>query len=213
MDKPFAIFDMDGTLADSMWIWQDLEREFLIRKGVTTGLEAILERAKPLILKEAMALIAECCHLQSTPEEMMEEILSIMEEHYRTDVLLKPGVIPYLDRLQARGIPMCVASATPTRLIHICLERLGLAKYFQFVLSCVDIGVGKKQPDIFLLAAEQLGTSPSQCAVYEDSMQAIRTAHDVGFYTVAIRDRCNDDSWEEMCSLADESIIDWSQAQ
>lgn len=213
MDKRFAIFDMDGTLVDSMGYWQQLEREFLTRKGVTDGLDEVLEMTKPLTLEEAAALFTSRCRIMGTPEELIAEILSLMEEHYRCDVAVKPGVADYLERLNERGIPMCVASATPAHLIKLCLDRLGLSHYFQFFLSCVDIGAGKKQPDIFLEAARRLGASPSQCAVYEDSIYAVRTAHDAGFHVVAVRDRCNDDSWEEMCALADEAITDWSQTQ
>ena len=99
MDKRFAIFDMDGTLVDSMGYWQSLEREFLISKGVTDNLEDILERTKPLTFPEAAAFFAQYCDLDGSPEELTNEILSLMEEHYRSDVTLKPGVIPYLDRL------------------------------------------------------------------------------------------------------------------
>ena len=88
MDKRLAIFDMDGTLVDSMGYWQYLEREFLIRKGVTEGLEDILERTKPLTLPEAAALFAQYCELDGTPEQLVEEILAIMEELYRSDVLI-----------------------------------------------------------------------------------------------------------------------------
>ena len=213
MDQRFAIFDMDGTLVDSMGYWQSLEREFLVSKGVTENLEDILERTKPLTLPEAAVFFSQYCDLDGTPEQLVEEVLAIMENHYRRDVTLKPGVIPYLDRLKARGIPMCVASATPRHLVEICLERLGLAHYFSFLLSCVEVGAGKGRPDVYLECARRLGAQPHETAVYEDAIYAVRTAHAAGFHVVAVNDGpLNAGCWDEMTSLAHEAITDWTQA-
>lgn len=213
MDKRFAIFDMDGTLVDSMGYWQSLEREFLTRKGVTDGLEDILERTKPLTLPEAAALFSEYCDLDGTPEQLVAEVLALMEEHYQNDVAVKPGVFAYLDKLQAQGVTMCVASATPRHLVQLCLDRLGLSRYFSFLLSCVDVGAGKRHPDVFLEAARRLGADPHETAVYEDAIYAVRTAHDAGFHVVAIHDGPQNEAfWDEMVTLADEAITDWTLA-
>ena len=213
MDQRFAIFDMDGTLVNSMGYWQSLEREFLVSKGVTENLEDILERTKPLTLPEAAVFFSQYCDLDGTPEQLVEEVLAIMEHHYRHDVTLKPGVIPYLDRLKEQGIPMCVASATPRHLVEICLERLGLSHYFSFLLSCVEVGAGKGRPDVYLECARRLGAQPQEISVYEDAIYAVRTAHTAGFHVVAVNDGpLNEGCWEEMTALADEVITDWTLA-
>lgn len=213
MDKHYAIFDLDGTLVDSMGYWQALEREVLIQKGITEGLDEILEQTKPMTLEESSTLFVEHFHIEGTPEGLADEMHGVMEGHYRRDVCIKPGVAAYLAKLQTRGVKMCVASATPVPLVKLCLERLGVAHYFQFILSCSDVGAGKKQPDVFLEAARRLGAAPGEIAVFEDAVYAVRSAHGAGFYVAAVKDAHNDGSWEEMTSLADEVITDWNLAR
>lgn len=214
MNKAYAIFDMDGTLVDSMGYWQSLEREFLVSKGVTDGLEEILEQTKPMTLAEAAVLFSRYCDLDGTPEQLEAEVLTLMAEHYRRDVLPKPGAREYLDRLRERGVTMCVASATPTPLIRLCLERLGMAHYFSFLLSCVEVGAGKSRPDVYLECARRLNAAPEEIAVYEDAIYAVRSAKAAGFYVAAIHDGpCNQAFWPEMTALADESITDWNLAE
>lgn len=212
MNKPFAIFDMDGTLVDSMGYWRNMEREFLLSRGITDNLDEILEVTKPMTLEESSAYFSQHCGIDCTPERLMEEVQAIMAEHYRSDVQLKPGVREYLDRLQQRGIPMCVASATAKPLVELCLESLELTHYFRFILSCVEVGAGKNRPDVFLEAARRLGAAPSDCAVYEDAIYAARSAHAAGFHVIAVKDAHNSSCWEELTELADEIITDWQTA-
>ncbi len=209
MNKRYCIFDMDGTLVDSMGYWQSLEREFLIQKGVTEGLDEILEQTKPMTLEEASTLFIETFHMEGTPAQLADEIHAIMEGHYRHDVCVKPGAREYLEDLKSRGVEMCVASATPAPLIRLCLERLGLAHYFRFILSCVDVGVGKRRPDVYLECAARFGAQPGEIAVYEDAIYAVRSSKEAGFYVVAIKDACNGPFWAEMAQLADESFETW----
>ena len=214
MNKVYAIFDMDGTLVDSMGYWQSLEREFLVSKGVTEGLEEILEQTKPMTLAEASVLFSQCCGWEGSPEELEREVLALMEEHYRRDVLPKPGARAYLEKLRARGVEMCVASATPTHLIRLCLERLGMDHYFTFLLSCVEVGAGKSRPDVYLECARRLNARPDEIAVYEDAVYAVRSAKAAGFYVAAVHDgERNEFFWPEMTALADESIVDWNLAE
>lgn len=209
MNKPYAIFDMDGTLVDSMGYWRNMEREFLLSKGVTDDLEQILEITKPMTLEESSAYFSKTCGIDCTPQQFISEIEAIMAVHYRQDVKIKPGVRDYLDALKQKGVPMCVASATAKPLVELCLETLGLKDYFRFILSCVEVGAGKNRPDVFVEAARRLGASPENCAVFEDAIYAVRSAHAAGFHVVAVKDAHNAACWDEMTALAHETITDW----
>lgn len=209
MNKRYAIFDMDGTLVDSMGYWRNMEREFLTGRGITENLDEILEATKPMTLEESSAYFSRHCGIDCSPEQLVEEVQAIMAEHYRSDVQVKPGVRAYLENLRQRGVPMCVASATAKPLVELCLETLGLSGCFQFILSCVEVGAGKNQPDVFLEAARLLGAEPADCAVFEDAIYAVRSAHAAGFHVVAVKDAHNASCWEELTQLADEVIEDW----
>ena len=209
MDKPFAIFDMDGTLVDSMVYWKHLATEFLESKGVQDISPNILERIKPMTMTESAALFIQEYGLSGTPESVAAEMNTMMDEHYRRDISLKSGVQVYLEALHCRGTVMCVASATAEELMDACLTRLGVAHYFSFLLSCETVGTGKNRPDVYWEAAKRLGTRPEEIAVYEDALYAAKTAKAAGFYTVAVRDDSNQAHWETLTALADENISDW----
>ena len=130
MDKRFAIFDMDGTLVDSMVYWKYLASEFLESKGVSEVSASVLERIKPMTMTESAALFIEAYGLPGTAESVAAEMNAMMDEHYRRDIPLKPGVAAYLEVLRQKGVSMCVASATAEDLMKACLTRLGVAHYF-----------------------------------------------------------------------------------
>ena len=213
MDKCFAIFDMDGTLVDSMPYWNGIGADYLRKKGVTEDLTELLERTKPMTMPETAAFFLDYFHLPDTPAAAAAEINAMMEAHYRSDIPAKPGVGAYLAELRRRGVAMCVASATGEALMRACLRRLGLEEYFAFVLSCETVGAGKDSPAVYLAAAERLGAAPGETAVYEDALNALRTAKQAGFYTVAVFDQSGAAQWEESKALAEEALRDWRETE
>ena len=212
MDKRFAIFDMDGTLVDSMLYWRNLASEFLERKGVQTVSPDILERIRPMTMTDSAALFIQEYGLSGTAESVAAEMNAMMDEHYRKDIPLKSGVQEYLEALRRKGVTMCVASATAEELKAACLSRLGVAQHFSFLLSCETVGIGKNRPDVYLESAKQLGAEPAEIAVYEDALYAAETARQAGFYTIAVQDNSNQPHWEALTALADEVILDWRTA-
>ena len=207
MDKKFAIFDMDGTLVDSMGFWKDLATEYLRSKGVQEIPADILEQIKPMTMSESAALFRSEFGLSGDIEAEMN---AMMDDHYRRDIPLKPGVSAYLRNLREQGVRMCVASATAEPLMAACLSRLGVLPCFDFLLSCESVGVGKNSPPVFLEAIRRLGAEVSETAVYEDALYAVRTAKNAGFHVVGVFDASAD--WEAVRSIADETIFNWEDA-
>ena len=175
-------------------------------------MDEVLERIKPMTMAESSALFIEAFGLPGTPESVMAEMNAVMDEHYRSDIPLKPGAAEYLAALRKRGTKMCVATATPEPLARACLKRLGVLEDLEFLLSCDAVGAGKDRPDVFLEAARRLGAAPAETAVFEDAMFALQTAKNAGFYTVGVWDASGDKHWDATTALADETVRDWKAA-
>lgn len=214
MNKQYCIFDMDGTIADSMGYWKHLEKEYLLGKGISEAdADETLKETQHQTIPESMAMFIARFGFDGTVESLTEEFDSLMAEHYRNDVDIKPGAKEYLDQLREQGAKMCIASATSTPLVTIALKKMGISDYFEFTLSCVEVGHSKDHPDVFLEAARRLGCKPEEAAVFEDSLVATVSAKNAGFYTVGIYDHNSEHNWPAICELADELIEDWTQCQ
>lgn len=212
MNKKYAVFDMDGTLVDSMGCWVNLWREYLCLKGVEPVPDDMLPRIKAMTMTESAALFIQEFAIAGTPESVAKEMNDLMGEHYKQDIPLKPGIKGYLDRLNGMGVRMCVVSATAEYLVKECLSRCGIDKYFDFVLSCEETGLGKHMPDIYLMAAQRLGAKPRDTAVYEDALYAARTAKAAGFYLIGVKDDAISRNWEEICAISHETVTDWQKS-
>ena len=209
MDKKYAIFDMDGTLIDSMGFWKNLATEYLTSKGILQIPADILEQIKPMTMSESAALFRREFGLTGDVEAQMNEM---MEDHYRNDIPLKPGVWEYLENLHRQGVRMCVASATAEHLMESCLTRLGVREHFEFLLSCETVGAGKRSPLVYHEAARRLEAAPREIAVYEDALYAVQTAKAAGFHVVGVYDDSAADSWQAIEQESDEVILNWEEA-
>lgn len=213
MDKRFAIFDMDGTLVDSMGYWRALSTEYLESRGVAHIPEDIIKRIKPMTMTESAALFVESFGLTGTPEEIADEMNAMMDRHYQSDIPLKAGVREYLDMLRSREVRMCVASATAEPLMEACLGRLGVRDCFEFLLSCETVGVGKNQPAVYHAAAERLNAATEEIAVYEDAFYAAETAKRAGYYVVGVYDESSARNWDKLRALCDETLLGFDMAK
>lgn len=194
MNIKAAIFDMDGTLVDSLGLWDVFWEQFgsEYRNDKTFRPSAADDKAvRTIPLKDAMDLIHEHYQLGESGEELLELADRIIIEFYSRDVELKKGVREFLEYCKKKGVKMCVASATAPEHLALVLKHCEMESYFSEVFSCDTLGVGKDVPDVFLLAREHLGAKPEETWVFEDSLVAIETATKLGMPTVGIYDRFN----------------------
>ena len=194
MNIKAAIFDMDGTLVDSLMLWDILWSSFGEKYLNDKNFRPTTEddkKVRTLTLKDAMNLIHKNYNLGKEGEELLELANSIMSDFYANKVELKNGVKEFLDYLYLKGAKMCIASATMPELIDIAIKYLDIEKYFCKVFSCGILGKGKEESDVFLQARDFLGEDLKDTWVFEDSLVAIETATKLGMPTVGIYDRFN----------------------
>ena len=196
-----AIFDFDGTLLDSMFIWDTIGEDYLRTLGKEPH-EDLKETFMTLTLEEAAEYYREHYKVTLSVTEIVDSINAMVEGIYRTKVTLKPGVMAYLRLLKESGVKMCVATVTDRYLVEDTLERLGILHYFSGIFTCAEVGYGKDKPIIYQKALEHFGTAKEETFVFEDSLFALETAKTDGFPTVGVYDM-HESRQEEMKRLAD----------
>ena len=202
MDFKCGIFDMDGTLIDSMPMWRGLGRGVLGRRGLEPRPD-FGEAMKPLTMREGCAYCKTAYNLPETTAEIIEECFGVVREFYRTEAAPLPGVPEFLAKMKARGAKLYVATATDRPLAEVALRATGLDRYFDGLLTCAEVGVGKQAPDIYEQTLALSGCAKEDSVVFEDALHAIRTAKRAGFRVAAIHDPALTDSHDEIHRLAD----------
>ena len=196
-----AIFDLDGTLTDSMYIWNEAPKA-LVRQFGGQPPEDLAEDIKEMGRREASEYMVARFSLPCTPEQVMDGVNDLVTDEYRDKVPMKPGADVLLARLAALGVPCGIATASEAFQARDAMVRLGLWKHFLFAFSSLQYG-SKSRPDVYFAAARSLGSAPEHTIVFEDALHAIRTAKAAGFRVAAVYDASAEDDQEEIRSLAD----------
>ena len=181
------IFDFDGTLFDSMFIWDTAGEVYLrsIGKEPEADLQKVL---KPMSLLQCAQYIREKYDISLSVEDIINGVNRTVEGFYFHTVRPKPGVIDFLKELRLRNIKMCIATATDRYQVEAALQRCEMRHFFSEIFTCTEVGSGKDRPDIFRKAMEHLQTDRSTTAVVEDAYHAVCTAKQDGFYVVGVYD-------------------------
>ena len=203
-----AIFDLDGTLLDSMFIWDTIGEEYLRSLGKEPH-EDLKETFMTLTLEEAAEYYREHYGVTLSVKEIVDGVNAMVEQTYRTKVTLKPGISEYLAWLKENGVRMCVATVTDRYLVEETLERLGVRHYFSEIFTCAEVGFGKDKPIIYQKALEHLGTAKDETYVFEDMLFALNTAKTDGFPTVGVYDR-HEAHQDELKELSDYYVLDFT---
>lgn len=197
-----VIFDVDGTLLDSMPMWEHAAARYLEGIGVTP--EPDLQKVLfPMSLTKAAEYMREHYRLNLTVTEIMDGFNETIHAFYRDEALPKAGAEELLAALSQKGIPMTVATSTDRCHIEAAFARLGWTPYFEKIFTCTEVGVGKVQPRIYQLAAEQMGIPVKSAWVFEDALHAAETAHRAGFPVAGVYDLASRENQDRLRATAD----------
>lgn len=205
----YAIFDVDGTLTDSMHIWDTCGGAYLMMRGITPHAG---ETFRTRGYRDGITYMIEEYDLPLTYDELMAELLKILEFYYFNIAEAKPGVKEFLQKMQDSGVKMCIITATNGYLIEEALKRNGIFEYFSRIYSTTDIGKHKDRPEIFNIARDYLGAeSNSEVFVFEDALYSIKTAKSAGYRVIGVEDYSAEPDRDEIKALADYYIKSYDE--
>ena len=205
-----ALFDLDGTLLDSLGIWAQIDRDFLNERGHAVPAD-YTKNIRGLSFIQTAEYTKARFGLPESAEEIADIWHGMCERAYIDEVRLKPGAADYLMHLKARGVRLAVVTTLTKRLYEPALSRNGVLELFDAFATTDETGRDKKSGAVYLLAADRLGVRPEQCTVYEDLIEGLQGAKRAGMRTALVYDRHNADAFEESRALADEIIFDYSE--
>lgn len=203
-----AIFDLDGTLVDSMAMWEQFTDSFLADFGITAD-PTIEEPVAAATVPASIAFFRKHYLPDYSYEELEKRIDDKVLSAYSETIPAKHGLKPFLFALRNKGVRMCVATSSPRRYAEAALKRLNIDHYFCCVLSCEDLNTNKNVSDIYDRAFDILGTPKETTYVFEDALYAIKTAKAAGYKVVGIKDGSNEEATEEIRALSDVYIKDY----
>lgn len=204
-----VIFDLDGTLLDSMPMWAALDLRYLESHGITPPAD-LTEIMKTMTIDRAAAYYAANFPLGLTAQEVRAELYEQAAQAYRKELPLKDGAQDFLRALFDRKIPMALATVTFPELLDAALTRLDIAQYFAAVVTAADKPAGKHSPEIYLETAARLGAVPAETVVIEDALYAAQTAKQAGFYVIGLRDPFSASDWAALAQTADCVTDNWA---
>lgn len=205
-----AIFDLDGTLLNSMFVWATIGERYLRSIGYEPR-ENLNETFRAMSLYQAACYYRKAYGVTRSVDEIMAEVNKMVEKYYREELILKAGAEAMLHGLRSRGISMCIATATDKYLVEAALKRCEVRGFFSEIFTCSSVGSGKDRPQIYREAASHLGYEPREILVFEDALYAAKTAAADGFDLVGVYDS-SERSQDELRNISNLFLEDFSES-
>ncbi len=182
-----AIFDLDGTLIDSMWVWENLLIDFLNERGFKAP-SHLLNDVTHMSIVQSSAYVQKYFNLPMTPDEVLKQWRSMVYVSYSEKIKLKPGAKEYLKMLKRQGVKLGIATSCDHTLCEVCMEKNDILDLFDTITYADEVGKGKANPDVYLECLKRLDCSPEDTVLFEDILVALRTGKAMGMRVVAVED-------------------------
>jgi len=202
------IFDLDGTLLDSMGVWAQIDVDFLAKRGIAFPSD-YMNAISSMSFRETAAYTIKRFALPDSIDGLMREWNDMAAYVYGNTVQMKPYAKEYLMTLRKRGVKLAVATSLSAELCDPVLHNNGINDFFDVICRTDETGYGKSRPDVFLLAAQKIGVLPGDCLVFEDILAAVKSAKSACMSVCAVYDKTSANDWEEMKAMADYAIDDF----
>lgn len=209
-DKKGAIFDMDGTLMDSMWMWKDIDIRYLQRFGIPMPHD-LQEQIEGMTMSETAEYFRRRFRIPDSIQKMQSDWNEMAREFYRTRVRLKKGALELLLQMKSRGMKTGIATSNSIELTQECLSANRVTKLFDTIRTSRDIEQGKPAPDIYLSIADEWGIAPQDLIVFEDIPNGALAGKRAGMEVVAVEDDYSAPRRDELLRIADHFIRDFTQ--
>lgn len=201
-----ALFDLDGTLLDSMYVWHRVDQLFFQSRNLCMP-EDYGRALAGKSYRESAEYTIERFGLNEKWEDIVDEWTRMSQNEYAHHVNLKPGALEYLRMLKRSGIKLAITTALPPSLYMLTLEHHGITDMFDTLCSTNDVGGrGKISGEVYLLAADRLGVAPEDCAVFEDVLEGIQGAKKVGMRAFCMKDDAQKHNFDVISQYADEML-------
>lgn len=204
------IFDLDGTLIDSMPAWDNMGAKLLLSIGIIPP-ENIEELYRTMSFEESAEYFRKNLGMKLTAKEMIAKVISMVAEKYENEIKLKPHAYEFLEKSYNSGKKMTLLTASEEAYVMPCIKRLGIEVFFDKILTCTQLGMSKSNEHIYEYTAEKMGYDKCETVVFEDAPHAAKSAKKAGFFTVGIYDKSADEFKDDMKNTCDIYSDDFSK--
>ncbi|MDU2673231.1 MAG: HAD family phosphatase [Clostridium sp.] len=205
-----AIFDLDGTLVDSMWVWEQIDIDFLKSKGYTPPKD-LKDDITHLTFNQTAEYFKNRFNLSDSIDEITDTWHNMAYSFYSSKVKLKPGVISFLNKLKSLDIKIGLATSNSIPLLEATLKNNGIYHLFDAITVTEEVKKSKENPDVYLLCANKLNVPPENCIVFEDIIAAVKGAKLAGMKVIGVYDKASEDQEELLSKACDKYIYDYNE--
>ena len=209
-DIKAVIFDVDGTLVDSMWIWKQVDIDFLERRKTELPMD-LQKDIEGLSYTSTAKYFKERFKLPETVEEIKEEWREMADGFYNNIIPLKTGVKELLQIIRNNNLKIGIATSNSRELVETMIKKHELGKYFDSIRTSCEVPRSKPFPDVYLQAAKDLGVKPENCLVFEDTVAGATAAKAAGMRVIAVYDEISAESRAHLEQLAELYIMDFHE--